>query len=245
MKSLILTAIMSAGIYCGNGQSAATSEILMRIFRISYPNTNTHATCFAIDVDDRQYLVTARHVVAGIKSNDVVRLFHQSRWKDLPVRYLECPNTNADVAVLIPPFRLSNAGQIDVTSSGMFIGEEVNFLGFPFGLFTEGREATGDLPIPFVKRGIISGWDNEIIWLDGINNPGFSGGPVVVNVPGSRRKQIIGIVSGFLSVEEAVKYRGQPTNELRSVNNTGLIKCWGIQTALEAIRQCPAGPTTK
>jgi len=133
-------------------------------------------------------------------------------------------------------------GHIDVGSAGMFVGQDVAFWGFPYGLYTEGK-INNNFPIPFVKRAIISGFGNgdRFIWLDGINNPGFSGGPVAIYDEATKRRKIIAVVSGFLSAEEAVRYHGQPT-DLQSENNTGLIKCWTIDNALDAIRTCPEGP---
>ena len=61
-------------------------------------------------------------------------------------------------------------------------GQDVYFLGFPYGLHGDMSALSNDLPFPFVKKGIISLFHNDgvnRIYLDGHNNPGFSGGPVV------------------------------------------------------------------
>jgi hypothetical protein len=55
--------------------------LLRRVFEISY--AGKAGTCFAVDVDGRQYVVTARHVVPNIKSNDVVRVYQTNGWQEL------------------------------------------------------------------------------------------------------------------------------------------------------------------
>jgi hypothetical protein len=61
--------------------------------------------------------------------------------------------------------------------------------------------------LPFVKKAIISAYDvvNGInIWyLDGINNPGFSGGPVVFNRHGSTDWHVAAVVSAYRSSRSA------------------------------------------
>lgn len=52
-----------------------TTNVLQRTFRIKY-GENT-GTCFTIDVDDRQYIATARHVVDGIQRKDTIEIFHE------------------------------------------------------------------------------------------------------------------------------------------------------------------------
>ena len=70
----------------------------------------------------------------------------------------------------------------------MIYGQEVFFAGFPFGenLFTTSTQTVNGLfPMPFVKKGIISAEATEngatILYLDGHNNPGFSGGPICLS----------------------------------------------------------------
>jgi len=56
--------------------------------------------------------------------------------------------------------------------------------------------------LPFIKSGILSALDirNEnavTLYLDGHNNPGFSGGPIVFLSNTTRRFHVAGVVSGF------------------------------------------------
>ena len=66
---------------------------------------------------------------------------------------------------------------------GPTLGQQVWFLGYPFGdIGLAGRFQ--DQLIPFIKRGTISAINHDdpnavIVYIDGFNNPGFSGGPIL------------------------------------------------------------------
>lgn len=86
------------------------------------------------------------------------------------------------------------------------MSEEVFFLGYPFGLSFDIGAAGWGHPLPLVKRATLSAFklDEGLLLLDGHNNPGFSGGPVVRSA--ARRgmttstvadPQVIAVVSGY------------------------------------------------
>ena len=45
--------------------------------------------------------------------------------------------------------------------SDLAIGQEVFFLGFPYGLGSELGELNDDFPLPFIKRAIVSAMDDS------------------------------------------------------------------------------------
>ena len=51
-----------------------TANVLQRTFFIRFGKST--GTAFTIDNDSKQYLATARHVVKGISSHDVIHVFH-------------------------------------------------------------------------------------------------------------------------------------------------------------------------
>ena len=64
------------------------------------------------------------------------------------------------------------------------MGQQVWFLGYPYGIashFQSGKVA------PFIKRGTMSAIDAAnpdaiVIYIDGFNNPGFSGGRFSIGI---------------------------------------------------------------
>lgn len=106
---------------------------------------------------------------------------------------------NIDVAVIdlnATTDRTGGAFFINDTNSkesDFGIGERVIFLGYPLGIKT----IADSLTAPLVKGALVSGIikSSDIILLDGHNNRGFSGGPVIAFKNGDFYKQhAIGIM---------------------------------------------------
>ena len=215
-----------------------SQDILTRVFQIRY-STNSGSS-FAVDVEGRQYLVTARHVVRGIQPKDRIEIERNNRWQPIEVRVINC-HTNSDVVVLIPPFQLSPSVDIMASSAGMVLGQDAFFLGYPYGW---NNPASG-FSLPFVKRGLVSAWTPNTngvmtIFLDGHNNPGFSGGPIIFKPPGSGTWRIAGVVIGYPYDRDPV-YQHDKATEFSIKANTGIVIGHGIGTVVEAIKTDPRG----
>ncbi len=82
--------------------------------------------------------------------------------------------------------------------------------------------------IPFVKKAIISAFHEEnkvrIMLLDGHNNPGFSGGPVITYSEKMDKQFIVAIISGYINQPQSVNVTyGTVTNPLLINENSGII----------------------
>src|SRR6266853_352214 len=187
-----------------NGQ--VTSNVLLRVLKVRVNAGTLHegtATAFTVDVDGREYLITAKHVVVGLKDTDKIDVFMNEGWKPLNVQIFRCDDP-VDIAVLIPPHQLTVNFDLPFAKTNFMFGQDAYFLGFPYGLQTS---ITGTYPIPIIKRGTISGQvvvdankKATRLLLDGYNNPGFSGGPIVyrdLNQSGFVLN-VVGVVSGFI-----------------------------------------------
>lgn len=178
--------------------------MLSRIFPIRAGKAA--GTCFLVDVDQRQYLVTARHVVAGIKPESTVEIFRHGIWTPILFKPIFPKNEKIDAVAIGLDTALAPQLDLQVSTSGIVLGQRVVFLGFPFGLASRSKDKNDF--IPFVKAGILSAIDygdqqTPIVYVDGHNNPGFSGGPIIfANLGDKHRLQIAAVVSG---------YRNQPT----------------------------------
>lgn len=211
-----------------------TSNILRRTFYIRYEE-NT-GTAFTIEVDGLQYIITAKHLLDNADSHDYIYVFHDSMWKKhlLKNKWL---SPTADVALLSPVSELSPRFPVGLgNNTSYYLSEQIYFLGFPYGLKAEMGEANNDFPLPFVKTGIISSIEiiqkgSSVIFCDGINNPGFSGGPIVT-VSKDQTIKIIGIISGYKHNEDHILINGKDSG-LRYKANTGLIVGHGINEIIE------------
>ena len=175
-----------------------TSNVIHRTFHIRYGKAT--GTAFAIDRDNKQYLITARHVVKDFASDSTIAISHDGQWKTLPVEVVGIGADVIDVAVLACSIRLAPAHSLVASSEWLTYGQPVYFLGFPFGWNSGMENLNREFPVPFVKAGIVSAiitGDASHIYLDAHGNRGFSGGPVVF-VPSGRPSnefRVVGIVA--------------------------------------------------
>lgn len=221
-----------------------TNNVIHRTFRIKHGES--YGTCFAIDVDGKQYLITAKHIVEGISGSDTtVEIFFERRWDTHAVRFVGTTPGEADVAVLAPSWRLSPEHPLPPKSDGIAFGQDVYFLGFPYNMFADIGEMNRNFPMPFVKKATVSSWSRDehgvLRWfLDGHNNPGFSGGPVVWTEPLRNNYNVAGVISGYRYSDEPI-YDGDAPTTLAYRYNTGIIIAYDIEHALDLIRRNPAG----
>jgi hypothetical protein len=225
-----------------SGADMVTSNILQRVFILRIGSQQ--GTCFTIEVDGRQYLITAKHVLGSSGTSASLEILHGGQWTTLPFQSIPVEPSQVDIAVLALNQQLSGLMPIQLGMKGHYLSEEVFFVGFPYGLSYDGKSINSGFPIPFVKRGIISAFangDGEPFFVDGINNPGFSGGPVSV-VKSPENPSIIGVVSGYRFEEQPVYHQGQKI-DLNVQVNTGLLIAYSIDYAIDAIKKNPIGFT--
>jgi hypothetical protein len=186
-----------------------TSNVFERVLKLRV-NAGTRqeetATAFTIDVDGREYLLTAKHVTRNLKDEDKVDIFMNETWAPLQVKVFRCEDP-IDIAVLVPPHQLTVNFDLPFENTRFTYGQEAYFLGFPYGIQSTGRGVNGPYPLAIIKRGAISGVVSidqnkkaTMILLDGYNNPGFSGGPIVyrdLNQSGYAMN-VVAVVSGFI-----------------------------------------------
>jgi hypothetical protein len=164
-----------------------TSNVFTRVLHLRVNAGTTHeeeATGFTIGVDGREYLITAKHVVARLGDAGTVGIEQNSHWVNVPVKIFRCDDP-VDIAVLIAPFRITLNLPLPVETVNFEYGQEEFFLGFPYNMGSPGT-INGGFPFALVKKGLISryvpideGKKVGLMLLDGYNNPGFLGGPVV------------------------------------------------------------------
>jgi hypothetical protein len=177
-----------------------TTNAIFRTFQIRWKEDV--GTGFTIDHGNRQYLVTARHVVSGIGQIDDIEIYHDHEWKDLPVRVVGIGEDAMDIAVLACFTLLSPSFPLHATTASLRYGQEVSILGYPFSWRVGGEAINRGVPLPFVKSGVVSAiefGDVNRIFLDVHGNQGFSGGPVLYAPDGEADNEIrvAGVVSFY------------------------------------------------
>ena len=219
---------------------SVTTNILQRTFRMR--NGDNAGTCFTVDVHNRRYLVTARHLVENIRPRGTVDIQHSGKWVPVAVELVAHGEGPVDLSVLAPQSLFGATHPLVVTTAHLQLAEEVYFLGFPYGLWFDVGELNAGYPMPLVKRAAVSAMYVESGWmlLDGHNNPGFSGGPVVRRWNG-REQVVVGVVSGYRSeTSHVVDGSGNP-GPYTYIMNTGIVVVYDSRKLNELITVNPVG----
>lgn len=266
-----------AGLLCCSGiaaQSAQpTNQILFRTLMIK--SKYDAGTMFSIEVDSREYWLTAKHILTGRKSGPAGEVNEKTvsldvldpigdtiKWNTDQFSVID-PGKDVDIVILVPATDLLPGiplPSLKVSSGSYGMGEECSFLGFPYAnTWTAIFSTSNPIPykMPYIKHCYISGiirQPSPILVLDGINNPGFSGGPVLYHT--GTDQVVIGVISGYHnepgevhSIEvpdtpTAVQTpeSKKPTRKMDVVDlNSGIIVAVSANVAVDAIRKNPIG----
>jgi hypothetical protein len=219
--------------------SMITANFIHRTFRIKCGNSV--GTGFTIDVDNKQYLVTAKHVVKGFGSAVGLEVFGNEIWSPVPATLVAHYSGDVDISVLAPVKPLSPPDlPITASSDGMMYGQDVYFLGFPYGVLSQVIFGDDGNPLPLVKKAVFSSFAGNAYLLDGHNNPGFSGAPVIFSRNEGPPTCVGAVISGYRFSPEPVFFDEAATT-ITYRENTGIIISYKIELALDLIRGNPIG----
>ena len=221
-----------------------TSNVYYRIFFIK---ANDYGTAFALDHKGKQYLITAKHLVDPYQQQ-TIKVFFGKEWISLPLELIGACRDETDIAVfkanqLLCPKDFS----LEPSTKGIVVGQDVFFVGFPYKMWTDVGPLMGGKPCPFVKKGTLSTAlveSNGVrrLYIDALNNPGFSGGPIVFT-PGEVRDpyKVAGVVSKFKTESEKVLTHEDTDTGMRVAYNTGFLIGYDISEAIRIIENNPNG----
>jgi hypothetical protein len=239
-----------------------TSDVITRMTIVQ--SKFGSGTIFSIDVDHREYWITAKHILTGAKHSPYGTITAKSAALSLldpnaehvrliPVTFSVIDvGKDIDIVVLAPPAPLlSNPLPSANVASSAVIGADCEFLGFPSAT---GGAWKATLPdgksywMPYVKHCFVSAMPSgaNAMILDGVNNPGFSGGPVVTRT--GPDQEIIAVVSGIVTEPAEVipsaapKKPPQPHHKEKVDTNSGFIVAYYLDAAVKAINKNPIGP---
>ena len=199
-------------------------------------------TAFTIEEEGREYLVTARHIAHSLQGTSEIEVFKDRGWFPLQVTVIGHAPGEVDISVLAPAERLTPTRPLPLpaSSKGLTYGQEAFFLGFPYGIGDNFLRETGH-PLPFVERVTVSTLFGRPYLLDGHNNPGFSGGPVVFCPPARREFQVAAVVSGYWWASAPVRDQEDKDTEFHLRENTGIVVAYDVNEAAALISANPLG----
>ncbi len=109
-----------------------TTNAIQRTFHIKVGDST--GTCFTVDIKNRQYLVTAKHIVCDLDGESYLDIYHDNQWKTIKVTVVGHCDGEIDISVLTADIQISPLHPLEPTSDGMIYGQDAFFLGFPYGM---------------------------------------------------------------------------------------------------------------
>lgn len=210
------------------------AEHMQRVFQVR--SGNQSGTALALDVDGKQYLASALHVVENATGTASLDIYYQGAWTQFAVNIVGI-NFEFDIAVFALQERIVAHGlNIDISAAGCVAGQEVFILGYPLGI--RGHPVGPGFPIPVIKRGIAALFHPGpplSLYISASANPGFSGGPVYFAHHETGRTTLTAIVIHELGYEVPVKNEnGKEVGKVLTGSN--LVQCTYIDHVLNLIR---------
>ena len=214
---------------------------LTRVIQIRY--NESLGSGFTVELNGKQFLVSAKHLFNGILSGTVtdILVYNEKKWKNLKVQIFFHKIEQIDIVVMkfLRNKKITIDFPIKMTTMGLLYGQEMFILGYPLGLKTESHSLDSGYPLPLIKKGIVSTIINEnnicMLLLDVINNKGFSGGPVVSTK--NNEMNFIGVISGYAPYHTPVLEKNADgslkSSQYIVQENTGLAISYSIEHVKE------------
>ena len=138
-----------------------TGNVLNRVSRIRHGMSG--GTGLTVDVGNRQYLVTAKHVISGAVGRIDLRLGTSQGWTAISGSVVGHGDGDVDVSALALERLLTTPTMtLPVSSGHLSHGQDVYFLGFPHGFIGKVILGPEGYPLPFVKKACLSQWVDKL-----------------------------------------------------------------------------------
>jgi len=221
-----------------------TNEIIQRVFAIS-PDAQCFGSALAYPVNGFFYFITAAHVLEGMQHgvSSEIHIFRENNWTEVTATPFFAARRSyqagdMDIAIVQTTIPVpANEPEIVLDAGGVIFGQDVYFLGFPYfgsSIDHKAEAFNAGYPIPFVKKATVAALQYPLIYLDGHNNPGFSGGPVMFWDYNQNRRKICGVISAYLNHTGEIKRIETTTKEFYQ-ENSGIGIAYSIKPIVDLI----------
>ncbi len=208
-KILLLTSFLLVVSICkGQLWRQLTSDCFQNVYYLRIPISPdsiiySYGSCSIIYYDSTNYLISAKHVVPNnlvFKDSIGIELFQSDQWEHITLQPHYHLNENVDIVVFKLPWE-EQVSNLYLHEDIIRISSDAYILGFPNHMKTapKNQEFNNGLPLPFAKKGVVSGiiTENNISYfiLDIIGNKVYSGGPSLNFDNKNNRWAVFGIIS--------------------------------------------------
>ncbi|WP_320151058.1 trypsin-like peptidase domain-containing protein [uncultured Tolumonas sp.] len=211
-------------------------------FRTFFIKSAQYGTAFTLDIDGNEYLVTAKHLLEHQKKgSSAIKILNQGQWRNLDCEVIAVGRGELDIGIIKLPMRISSADlAVHAKFADCYVGQDVFFAGFPYKMSIDYGETASGQPGVFLKKGTLSAFESgppKIIYVDAINNEGFSGAPLYYFRNGDVHDICIaGVVSKFkVEYETVLDHEGEET-KMSVAYNTGFLVAYDIAHAIDLVR---------
>ena len=229
-------------------------EIIQNVFIITPdPNVYGPGSCFGYASGGLLYLITAGHVIKSLPHAVEAKLFiyTSNKWEEIKVipyfasgrSYID-NNGDVDIAVIKTSIQAKSNLEIDLSNAGCVFGQDVYFLGFPYvgsRIPYLANPINNGKPLPLVKKATLSSMPMEespYFFLDGHNNPGFSGGPVTFWDDKTNKQKVLGVVHGYLPhCGSFSQIEATSSPSVSYLENSGIAIAYNIRYAKDIINE--------
>lgn len=205
-------------------------------------------TAFFLDHKKKSYLISAKHIFPDKKSGDSISLQILKDGKWIVYRGVVFFHSipEIDISVILPQDQDLMNSPYNLLELETPLGSEGFFLGFPYNYLSHDKGNINDgFPFPLIKKAVSSGVYHEenyhIVILDGHNNPGFSGGPVIfknrIKEHGEVEWRLDSVISAYVSQNNKII---TPSGDLEYHENSGLIIAYPKIYLKEIIENIPS-----
>jgi len=124
MRPIVALLLKALSAVLPRASAQITSNVLRRVLMLRLAGSESFGTGFTLEADGRQYLITAKHVVAGMKAEGTVEIRQGDGWSPVPVRVFRCDDP-VDIAVLVAPKQLTVAFPLEPNMAEIMHGQDV------------------------------------------------------------------------------------------------------------------------
>lgn len=218
--------------------------LIQRILYIK--NGTATGSGFIIDKQGNNCVITARHIFGTNQDKQTIsfEIFRNKKWDTITGTIYFHSNADIDIAIIIlDEMIISGVDDTIATSAKSFvpISQRGFFSGFPLNI--KGEDLTNlnhGYPFPLVKGAVFAGFTDikgvSISLLDGINNPGFSGGPAFFYDRNISSWILFGVVTGYISQPNEIQ---TALGTLTTQENSGIIICYHLKHVAEILDSIP------
>ena len=211
-------------------------------YRTFFIRAGQYGTAFTLDIDGNEHLITAAHLLESESARQSICILRHNRWSRIECELSAVGKGELDIAVLRLPSRLTDPSfTVEPTFGHCNVGQDMFFLGFPYKMSVDYGPIADGQPGAFLKKGALSAvlpGPPRALYIDAINNEGFSGGPLYFFRNGDMKAPCIaGVVSKYKIEHESVLDAAGQATEMKVAYNTGFLVAYDIAHALELARR--------